>query len=239
MHNSDSRLRIVAAEAHFQWLPGTHGHTNTHLNIQLLPFSHTVLYLATLMTGHTFSGAPTTLWKRICRMRHLLLKRSYRWLTGMRILVIHFLQQQMCCAFSSNLIFASWDLLPRPAQRLRLLSSQMHTQEACCFISHSEGRLRETLQSSDRVAAEKNSQLERGWGRVTARRTKIESNWYLNTKIVEEISQKRWRQKRKQSRESWRGGESDSSFCWEYISLSLSLRGYLHLGPTLTAPAIP
>ncbi len=85
----------------------------------------------------------------------------------------------------------------------------------------------------------------------TARRTKIERNRYLNTKIVEEISQERRtraRDRKGNKIERVRGVERVTHPSVEYISsllvslslsLSFSSRGYLHLGPTLAAPAIP
>lgn len=69
--------------------------------------------------------------------------------------------------------------------------------------------------------------------KVTGRRVKIEGNRYLSVKIVVEISNEcngDWKGNRKAS---WRGGECDSSFCWEYIS-SLLLPSPLE--PRLSAP---
>lgn len=67
----------------------THGHINTHKNIQLQHpppplLTHTMLYLAILMTGHTFSPAPEQLrlWECVCRMR---LRRSFKVMDGTKI----------------------------------------------------------------------------------------------------------------------------------------------------------
>lgn len=53
-----------------------------------------------------------------------------------------------------------------------------------------------------------------------------------------------WRHKGKQNRESYRSGESDSSpllreHIFSPLSGYISSLGYLHLGPTLMAPAVP
>lgn len=139
------------------------------------------------------------------------------------------LQQQTWCVFDSNLICASRDVLPRLIRWLR-------------FYQFKRTQLNlETLQLSDRVAGEGNRQPESRMKRVTARRTKIGRSWYSNTKIEKEISQERRRRDadRKGNRtERVRGVEGVTHPSVESTYLSLSSGGYLHLGPTLTAPAI-
>lgn len=128
---------------------------------------------------------------------------------------------------------------------------QVERTEECSFSSHSVGRLREALQLSDSMAGERNRQPEKRMKKETVRMTKIERNRYLNTEIVEEISQERRtraRDRKGNKTERVRGVERVTHPSVEstyLLSLSLSLplssssRGYLHLGPTLAAPAIP
>lgn len=146
--------------------------------------------------------------------------------------------KQACYVYIQKTICASWDLLP-----ISILSSRTYIRGVPFELAFRGSTLWSTSDVRWRGWSERSRLPEK---REKARATKIDSNRYLNTKIVEEVShEKRTRDgDRKGSRtERYRGGESDSSFCWEYISsllsLSLSSRGYLHLGPTLAAPAIP